>query len=131
MKYFTLDEMIKSETAEKKGIKNEPTDSEKENLRVLIENVLDPVRETYGKPIYVSSGYRCAALNKAVGGAATSDHMKGMAADIKTGTRAGNKKVFNLIKANCKFKQLIDEKNFSWVHVSYDPANLKNQVLAL
>lgn len=131
MKYFTIKELTKSSTAEAKGIDNTPTPEIERNLTALVDNVLDPLREIYGKPIKVNSGYRCPALNKAVGGSATSDHVKGFAADITVGTKEGNERLFNIIKHNFHFSQLIDEKNFSWVHVSYNPNNLKNQILKL
>lgn len=133
-KYFTLNELTRSDTARRKGIDNTPDEQVISRLEELVCNVLDPVREAYGKPITVTSGYRCVELNKAVGGSKTSDHLNGCAADI-VGTpnnTAENKKLFNLIKSlNLPFKQLIDEKNFSWVHVSYDCENVKRQVLKL
>lgn len=131
MKYFTLKELTSSTTATAKGIDNTPTPEVEKNLTLLVENVLDPLREIYGKPITVNSGYRCPELNKAVGGSKTSDHVKGFAADITGGSKEENERIFNIIKHNFHFKQLIDEKGFSWVHVSYDPSNLKNQILKL
>nr|DAQ17439.1 MAG TPA: peptidase [Caudoviricetes sp.] len=131
MKYFTIKELTKSSTAEAKGIDNTPTPEVERNLTALVDNILDGVREIYGKPITVNSGYRCPELNKAVGGSATSDHVKGFAADITAGSKEENERLFNIIKHNFHFSQLIDEKNFSWVHVSYNPNNLKNQTLKL
>ncbi|WAX06706.1 hypothetical protein BF486P1_00006 [Bacteroides phage BF486P1] len=131
MKYFTIKELTKSSTAEAKGINNTPTPEVERNLTALVENVLSPLREIYGKPITVNSGYRCPELNKAVGGSATSDHVKGFAADITAGSKEENERLFNIIKHNFHFSQLIDEKNFSWVHVSYNSNNLKNQTLKL
>jgi hypothetical protein len=131
MKYFTLKELTRSATAEAKGIDNAPTPEVEKNLTLLVDNVLDKLREIYGKPITVNSGYRCPELNKAVGGSKTSDHVKGFAADITGGSKEENERIFNIIKHNFHFKQLIDEKGFSWVHVSYDPSNLKNQILKL
>jgi uncharacterized protein YcbK (DUF882 family) len=131
MKYFTIKELTKSSTAEAKGIDNTPTPEVERNLTALVENVLDGVREIYGKPITVNSGYRCTELNKAVGGSATSDHVKGMAVDLTGGNKIENERLFNIIKHNFHFSQLIDEKNFSWIHVSYNPNNLKNQTLKL
>ena len=98
MKFFTIEELTKSTTAQQKGIKNVPSKEEEQNLIALIENVLDPLREAYGKPIIVTSGYRCPALNRAVGGASTSQHMTGQAADIRTvlDTKSENKKLFDL-----------------------------------
>lgn len=131
MKYFTLKELTRSTTATAKGIDNTPTPEVEKNLTLLVENILDPLRLIYGKPITVNSGYRCPELNKAVGGSKTSDHMKGFAADITGASKEENERLFYLIKYNFNFKQLIDEKDFSWVHVSYDPSNLKNQILKL
>lgn len=131
MKYFTLKELTRSTTATAKGIDNTPTPEVEKNLTLLIENILDPLRLIYGKPITVNSGYRCPELNKAVGGSKTSDHMKGFAADITGGSKEENERLFNIIKHNFHFKQLIDERDFLWVHVSYDPSNLKNQILKL
>lgn len=131
MKYFTIKELTKSSTAEAKGIDNTPTPEVERNLTALVDNILDGVRGIYGKPITVNSGYRCPELNKAVGGSATSDHVKGFAADITAGSKEENERLFNIIKHNFHFSQLIDEKNFSWVHVSYNPNNLKNQTLKL
>lgn len=131
MKYFTLKELTRSATAEEKGIDNTPTPEVEKNLTLLVDNILDKLREIYGKPITVNSGYRCPELNKAVGGSKTSDHVKGFAADITGGSKEENERIFNIIKHNFHFKQLIDEKGFSWVHVSYDPSNLKNQILKL
>lgn len=131
MKYFTIKELVKSSTAEAKGIDNTPNPDIESNLTTLVDNILDPLREIYGKPIKVNSGYRCPELNKAVGGSATSDHVKGFAADITAGSKEENERLFNIIKHNFHFSQLIDEKNFSWVHVSYNSNNLKNQTLKL
>lgn len=94
-KYFTVAEMVKSETADRRGIDNRLPKALICNVNGLIDNVLDPLREAYGKPITVTSGYRCEALNKAVGGSKTSEHMKGMAADIvgTPNTKSENKKI--------------------------------------
>lgn len=132
MKYFSFQEFERSETAYRHGIDNTLPDKLKGNVAVLVDKVLDPLREAWGKPIAVTSGYRCAALNKAVGGSATSHHCKGMAADLTTGNRVENRRIFQLIiDLGLPFTQLIDEKNFSWVHVSLDPADVKRQVLKL
>lgn len=131
-KYFTIQELCKSDTARARGIDNTPSEDVKKNLEALIENVLDPLREAYGKPIYVNSGYRCPALNKAVGGVSNSEHKTGMAADLDTNDKKENKKLFDLAqKLNLPFRQLIDEANLSWVHISYNPNDIKRQVLKL
>lgn len=131
MKYFTIEEMTKSSTAKANGIDNTPSSEGVLKLQKLIEAVLDPLREWYGKPIKINSGYRCEALNEAVGGSDTSQHRLGEAADITVGTKKGNKKLFEYIKDNLPFDQLINESNFSWVHVSYREGRLRKQVLAL
>lgn len=132
MKYFTIAELCRSNTADRLGINNKCNQEHVSNLTALVDNVLDPLREAYGKPITVNSGYRCPTLNKAVKGAASSQHMTGQAADIDTGDRQLNKLLFEYIRKNLPFDQLIDESNFAWVHVSYqaDGKN-RNQVLKL
>ena len=119
MKHFTLGELCASSTADAHGIKNTPPLQESGNLKALAEQVLDPLREWYGKPIYVNSGYRCPQLNRLVGGVPGSQHLKGEAADITAGSKEENRKLFEYIKGHLEFDQLIDEKDFAWVHVSY------------
>lgn len=132
MKYFTIEEMTKSSTATAKHIDNTPNQTAIDNLTKLIEIVLDPLREWYGKPIRVNSGYRCKVLNKAVGSKAkNSQHLYGEATDITAGSKAENEKLFNYIKDNLPFDQLINESDFSWVHVSYREGRLRKQVLVL
>lgn len=132
MKYFTIDELCWSTTANKLKINNEPDTQTKNNLTILTENCLDLIRELWGSPIQVNSGFRCAKLNTAVGGSQTSHHLYGKAADITTGTKKDNKKLFQMIiESGIQFTQLIDEKNYQWIHISYDAENLKNQVLHL
>ena len=133
MKYFTLNELTASATAKRKGIDNTPDATVRANLTALVANILDPLREAYGKPIVVSSGYRSPKLNRAVGGAAKSQHVTGQAADIHTlsDTPADNKKLFDLILSlKLPFDQLINEYNFNWVHVSYSPRN-RRQILKI
>lgn len=128
MKYFTITELIKSATADKKGIPNNPTLTEKEHLVELVENLLDPLREAWGSAIMVTSGFRCPALNRAVGGAKNSAHMTGYAADIKPANKK-MKEFQAFVKkwiADKKFDQLIIEKPVkgiaSWIHIG-----IKNQ----
>lgn len=130
-KYFSIAELTKSSTAIKKKINNTPTKEIENNLNQLIDNILDPLREAWGQPIIVGSGYRCEALNKAVGGAAHSQHKLGQAADIhtKSDSAEDNKKLFELIKQlKLPFDQLINEYNYNWIHVSYSPRN-RRQIL--
>lgn len=132
MRNFTIQELTASATAEAKKINNDPTPEAAENLKQLVNNVLDPLRDAYGKPVIVTSGYRSPALNKAVKGSKTSQHVKGQAADITAGSKQENKKLFELAQElNLPYCQLIDEKNFSWVHISYDKNNVKRQILHL
>lgn len=135
MKYFTIKELTKSSTAEAKGIDNTPTPEVERNLTALVENVLSPLREIYGKPITVNSGYRCPELNKAVGGSATSDHVKGFAADITCSNKKENAILFDIIKNTFIFDQLIWEKGNDqypdWVHVSFNPNRQRKQILKL
>jgi hypothetical protein len=134
MKYFTIEEMTKSATAKKKGINNTPNANEKAALVALVENILDPLREAYGKPIIVTSGFRCEKLNKAVGGAKSSQHRLGQAADIrsKVDTPEENKKLWDLIiKLKLPFDQMINEYGFDWVHVSYGPRNRRQLLKAV
>ena len=131
MKYFTIKELSKSTTAIQKKIDNSPNSEIVNNLEQLVHNILDPLREEYGKPIQVNSGYRSDALNKAVGGSKTSQHRFGLAADITAGSKSENKKLFDLAQElNLPFDQLIDESNFSWVHISYS-TNPRKQILHL
>lgn len=120
MKYFTIKELCRSTKAKKLGIDNAPTDKAVENMTRLIDVVLDPLREAYDEAITVNSGYRCPELNKAMGGAKNSQHMTGEAADITVGSKEGNKWLFDYIKDNLPYDQLIDEYDYSWVHVSLD-----------
>jgi Uncharacterized protein conserved in bacteria len=129
MKYFTIDELCSSPTATAEKINNTPTSVVKSNLVGLVNNVLDPLREAYGKPIHVNSGYRCPALNKAVGGVSNSEHLTGNAADISIGGPKENKMLFYLIqKLNLPFRQLLWEHGGTWVHVSYNPNDIKREV---
>lgn len=131
MKHFTIEEMTESSTATAKGIDNTPSKDIEAKLQKLIEAVLDLLREWYGKPIRVNSGYRCEALNEAIGGSKTSQHCLGEAADITAGSKEENKKLFEYIKDNLPFDQLINESDFSWIHVSYREGRLRKQVLVL
>ena len=127
-KYFTLAELTPSGTAKRLGIKNDPTPAHLECLKGLSVNVLDKVREHFGKPIWVSSGYRSKALNDVTpGSSATSQHCTGEAADLDQdgrGTGVTNKMVFDYIKDNLVFDQLIYEygtdANPDWIHVSWE-----------
>lgn len=135
-KYVSLAEVTRSDTAKRKGIDNSPTAEHLENLKVISEEVFDKVREHFGVPIFISSGYRSAALNKSIGGSATSDHNLGKALDLDQdghGNGVTNMDVFKYIKDNLEFDQLIFEfgtdKNPDWVHVGYRKGANRKQVL--
>ena len=98
MKYFTIKELTRSTTARLRGIDNTPSQQVINNLTALVDNVLDPLREAWGMPIHVNSGYRCKALNEAVGGVPASQHMLGEAADITAGTSTLNRHLYALLR---------------------------------
>lgn len=132
MKYFTIKELTESNTANRLHIDNTPSQEIIENLTLLVDNILDKIREAWGKPINVNSGYRCPKLNSAIGGSKTSQHMQGKAADITVGNRQANRSLFQFIqKLDLPFDQLIDEYNYKWVHISYDPNRNRKQILHL
>ena len=173
--YFTIQELSKSATAERLAIDNTPPRAAQRMLTILVEQLLDPIRRRYGAPIIVTSGYRCPALNTAVGGVANSHHIVGCAADIVGETpsnlplygealqtslpnnlcehsegaphRGGavqrtegvcrgeaNSSLFHLIvqmqrEGDIRFTQLIAEKDYRWLHISYVPGMLRNQII--
>lgn len=128
-KDFTLEELIHSEYADANGIENIPTDKEVYNLTALAQDVLQPIRDILGAAIKVNSGFRCKAVNDGVGSRDVSQHRKGEAADIECPT-LGNKALYDAIVEFGKYDQLIDEKNLSWVHVSWkaDKPNRKQRL---
>lgn len=131
---FSLHELTKSETALRMGFDNTPDDEATENLRLLCEKVLQPVRDHFGKGVKVNSAYRSSESNAAVGGSKTSDHCLGRAADIEI-PGVANADLAQWIMDNLEYTQLILEfytpgiPDSGWVHVSYDPDNLKKQEL--
>ena len=131
---FSLQEMTKSQTALRKGIDNTPTEEHTANLQALCQNVLQPVREYYARPVTVNSGYRGPALNEAIGGASSSQHCRGQAADIEI-PGISNYELANHISQNLDYDQLILEfytpgdPNSGWVHVSYNPEGNRKQDL--
>jgi hypothetical protein len=129
--HFDLSEFTRSESAKREGLDNTPTPEHLENIKILCDKVLEPIRLRFGS-INISSGYRGKLLNHFLGGAVNSDHCLGRAADIDmddVGTGITNKEIFDYIKDNLEFDQLINEFNFSWVHVSYRQGANRNQVL--
>lgn len=126
-KNFSYEELTHSNVAERKGLKNRPRTKEEEkkvieNLKALCMEVLQPLRDFLGKPVVISSGYRCPELNKAVGGVRNSQHMKGEAADIHVENTEHLLKIMHFIMDETDFDQVIWERNRAgtqWVHVSY------------
>lgn len=125
MKYFSLAELTQSQTATRKGLNNTPNATIKQHLNELVDNILDPLREAWGSPIVISSGYRSPKVNKAVGGSTTSAHVTGYAAD--TYPANGNMKEYQEF-----VKEFLKDKNFdqyiceypkkgiaSWIHIGY------------
>lgn len=132
---FKLNELIYSSTAEVNRINNYPSPVEIDNLRALCENILQPIRDKWGSPLYVNSGYRSPILNRKVGGTPTSYHCSGNAVDITTRDTKKNKELFNMIVDMIKNNEievgeLIDEHRYSWLHIS-NPIKEKNQILHL
>jgi zinc D-Ala-D-Ala carboxypeptidase len=144
-KHLSLAEVIRSESAKRKGINNMPTAEHLENFKLLAEKVFEPIRAHFGVPIFISSGYRSAELNKAIGGAGkivngvyvpSSQHCKGEAIDIDmdgSDSEVTNKMVFDFIVDNLDWDQIIHEfgtdSNPDWVHVSYTKGKNRKQKL--
>ena len=129
--HFDLAEFTRSESAKRHGVSNEPTAEHQANLKVLCERVLEPIRIFNEGPLNISSGYRSKNLNHFIGGSLSSQHCEGKAADVDMDGMSGktNKEIFEYIKNNLEFDQLINEFNYSWVHVSYNAGKNRNQIL--
>lgn len=130
-KHISIEEATLSPTGLRLGIDNTPNEEILANMKLVAERCFEPIRNWYGKPIKVNSFYRCDALNKAVKGSATSQHVQGKAIDISTGTKAGNKLIYEWAKNNLIFDQLINEYDYAWVHISYNKNNNRNQTLII
>lgn len=131
-KHFTLSELTRSETAERRHIDNTPSPEVVDNLRALCRNVLEPARTAFGAPVYITSGYRCPALNKAVGGKITSQHLRGEAADLQVQGVRNLKRLYKVIKDHGIFDQLLYETNQAgakWIHVSYTSYGNRRQAI--
>ena len=128
--HFALAEFTRSESAKRHGVSNEPTPEHLQNLIVLCEKVLEPIRMKFG-PINISSGYRSKTLNHYIGGSLNSQHCEAKAADIDMDGMGGptNKEIFDFIKDTLEFDQLINEFNYSWIHVSYNQGKNRKQIL--
>jgi hypothetical protein len=130
--HFTIEELYASQTAKARGINNKPSVQQMINLVYLAAHVLEPLRVAMDEPIKIGSGFRCQALNKAVGGVYNSQHMKGQAADIRTvaNTTMENKRLFDLAaKSGLPFDQLIDEYGYNWLHISFNKKGNRKQIL--
>ena len=136
-KNLSKQEAVASQTAKRLGIKNEPTPEIWKVMKITAENVFQPIRDHFKKPIRVSSFYRSPALNKAVGGSKTSDHTTGRSIDIQGTNGVTNRMIFEFAKDNLDFDQLINEYpdkygEPSWVHISYrGPGKNRKQVLTI
>ena len=130
-KHISYIEATQSNTALIKKINNVPNEIELEAMKLVAEKCFEPLREWYAKPIKVNSFFRCKSLNRAVGGSKTSGHVLGNSIDISAGSKTENKKLFDWLKENADFDQLINEYNYSWVHVSYKRINNRNMVLII
>lgn len=133
--HFTLSEMTKSQTALRLGLDNDPDSDGIASLRALCEQVLEPIREHYDRPVIVTSGFRALAVNKAIGSRATSQHIKGEAADIEI-PGVDNLEIYYWVAANLDFDQLIleyysGEPSSGWVHVSHVRRSNRKQTLRI
>lgn len=131
--YFTISELTHSDTANRFGINNSSSKEIADKLHILITECLDPIREKCGFPITVTSGYRCEALNKKVGGKPTSQHLKAEAADLIGKNDEQTRKIFEVARMIGNFDQLLFEKNTSsgkrWVHISYKKSGNRKQCI--
>jgi hypothetical protein len=130
-KHISFIEATHSPTATKLGINNNPDKVQLEAMQLVAEKCFEPLRTWYGKPIKVNSFFRSDLLNRAVKGSLTSQHKKGEAIDLDAGSKEENKKLFDWIKANLEFDQLLNEYNYSWVHVSYSKIKNRKQILII
>lgn len=131
-KHLSFKECTHSDTADKLGIvNNNPNLSVISNMKLLAENVFEPIRGHFKVPIYISSMYRGLNLNQAVKGSITSQHCSGQAMDIDMGDKGKptNKEIFDYIKKNLVFDQLINEFDYSWIHVSFSSVKNRKQIL--
>lgn len=130
MKYFTFTEFERSEAACRLSLDNTAPESARANIARLVDTVLDPLRQAWGRPLTVTSGYRRPEVNAAVGGSPTSHHTAGMAADITTGNAVDNRRLYQLVQdLGLPFTQLIGRKyDFAWLHIGWNPADPRRQV---
>lgn len=129
--HITYNEATQSPTAIRFGIENTPTENQLFAMRIVASVCFEPLRKWYGKPIKINSFFRCTLLNQKVGGSSTSQHCKGEAIDISAGSKAENKKLFDWCKANLVFDQLINEYDYTWIHISFSQGQNRNMVLTI
>ena len=129
--HITFEEATLSPTALRLGIDNQPNNLQLANMERVAEMCFEPLRVWYNKPIKVNSFFRCDALNKAVKGSKSSQHCTGEAIDLTAGSKEENKKLFDWCKSNLEFDQLINEYDYSWVHISYKQKGNRNMVLII
>jgi zinc D-Ala-D-Ala carboxypeptidase len=131
-KHITLQEATESATALRMGIKNVPNEFVLDSMKYVAQNLFEPIREWYDKPIKVNSFYRCVALNKAVKGSLVSGHVLGNSIDISAGSKVENKKIFDFIKlSGLDFDQVINEYDFTWIHISLKKSGNRKQLLII
>jgi hypothetical protein len=131
-KHITIEEATQSPTALRMGIKNVPNAEELEAMKYVAENLFEPIREWYDKPIKINSFFRCVALNKAVIGSLTSGHVLGNSIDISGGNKIENKKIFDFIKTSgLNYDQVINEYDYTWIHISLKKTGNRKQILVI
>ena len=130
-KHISYKEATRSFTAIRQAIDNTPNEIELAAMKLVANELFEPLRVWYNKPININSFYRSEKLNKAVGGASKSQHKKGEAIDISAGSKEENKKLFDYIKKNLKYDQVISEYDYKWIHISYKTEGNRQQTLAI
>lgn len=130
-KNFWLHEMLVSQTAARFGFNEqfEPPENIVKNLELLAINILQPLRDAIKTPVHVNSGYRCERVNTSIGGATKSQHLTGQAADIEDFKNGNELLLRKIVEMRLPFDQIINEFNYQWVHVSFDPNRSRNQIL--
>lgn len=128
-KHISYDEAVSSTVANKQGIVNSPNETALIAMKLVAEKCFEPLREWYQKPIKINSFFRSLVINKLVGGSPTSQHPKGEAIDLTAGSIEENKKLFDWLKSNVEFDQLIWEKGGMWIHISYSANRCRKQVI--
>lgn len=131
-KHITIEEATFSAKAVANKISNVPNESQLEAMQLVAEKLFEPLREWYGKPIKINSFFRSLEVNKLVKGSSkSSQHCKGEAIDISAGSKTENKKLFDYVCKNLDFDQVINEYDFTWVHISYKPKGNRKQILII